>query len=287
MPQKKVSIVFIEDANGNLTEAKKCTECKKVKTLGEYRVRKEGLGGRQSICKVCQREKYDKKYNNDPKYKERKRSYRRRHPQVISDNNKRYYQNNKEYFQKYYSSEEQLEYRRNYYKHNKDYFASWYAVYIKNHPEINTIKDANRRARKKSLINTLTLQEKETIINYFDSSCCLSDEMDIHLDHFIALDTGHGGTYKGNIVPLGAYLNISKSNINPFEWIKRQDVKKIVDMDKWNKLIAYLAKENNLSTKDYVEFVNWCYTNKRTNEELESNLKTSLDLWKKSIKLKV
>ncbi|MED1350592.1 hypothetical protein P4U51_30005, partial [Bacillus paranthracis] len=85
----------------------------------------------------------------------------------------------------------------------------------------------------------------------------------IHLDHFIPLAWGHGGTIIENMIPLRGDLNISKNDRNPFEWIKREDIREIVDMAKWHETIEYLAKLNGMTTKEYEEYVYWCEENKR------------------------
>ena len=102
-------------------------------------------------------------------------------------------------------------------------------------------------------------------------------------EHFIPVSWGHGGTYMGNVYLLQDSLNFSKSNQNPFEWIKRKEIKKEVDMKSWKKLINYLASRNNLSVDEFKEYVYWCERNKRTAEQVkkDGNI-SSKKLWRKA-----
>ncbi|HYE08593.1 MAG TPA: hypothetical protein VEF53_00285, partial [Patescibacteria group bacterium] len=104
----------------------------------------------------------------------------------------------------------------------------------------------------------------------------------VHLDHFIAIDTGHVGRIIGNIYPLYSKLNLSKSNKNPFEWIEEAEVKDEICIDKWNSLIKYFAYCYGLTLKEYENFVYWCYDNPRRIADIERDVnKTSLELWRK------
>ncbi|MED3182042.1 hypothetical protein P4305_18730 [Bacillus thuringiensis] len=108
---------------------------------------------------------------------------------------------------------------------------------------------------------TLKPNDVSTLLN---CGCALTGDMDdIHLDHFIPLSWGHGGTVIENMIPLNGTLNLSKSDRNPFEWIKREDIREIVDMAKWYETIEYLAKLNGMTAKEYEEYVYWCEENKR------------------------
>ncbi len=105
----------------------------------------------------------------------------------------------------------------------------------------------------------------------------------VHLDHFIAIDTGHVGRIIGNLYPLSSKLNISKSNKNPFEWIKEDTVANQISPDKWNKLIGYFAHCYDLTVEQYKDFVYWCYANPRRIKDIEKDGDiTSLELWKRS-----
>lgn len=95
----------------------------------------------------------------------------------------------------------------------------------------------------------------------FDSKCALSGDSNIHLDHVIPLKVGRGGTVYGNIIPLSYKLNSSKQDKNIFEWFKSTKNENNLSEEKFNDLIAYLAECNNMSVKEYKEYVCWCHNN--------------------------
>lgn len=102
---------------------------------------------------------------------------------------------------------------------------------------------------------------------------------DVTVDHFIPLQWGHGGQYSGNIYFVKRKLNIWKSNLNPFKWIKKVSLSEDINMLKWDQLVRQLAEENGLSVKDFRRYVNWCEKNKRTKEQLMADHRSSLELW--------
>jgi hypothetical protein len=48
--------VWYESVDGEII-AKQCSKCRKVKSLDDYRIQKSGLGGKTSICQVCDNER--------------------------------------------------------------------------------------------------------------------------------------------------------------------------------------------------------------------------------------
>lgn len=54
----------------------------------------------------------------------------------------------------------------------------------------------------------------------FDGKCPLTGSDKIHIDHFIPLSWGHGGTYIGNIIPLSDRFNLSKHAKIPLSGLK-------------------------------------------------------------------
>lgn len=132
-----------------------------------------------------------------------------------------------------------------------------------------------------SLSIPMTEKQLEYIFDRFNSRCSLTKSIDIVCEHFIPVSWGHGGTYEGNIYLLNFALNLSKGNTNPFEWIKRKDVKNKISMSRWDKLIKYLSSKNKLTVPEFKEFVTWCENNKRTHEQVKNDgNKLSIDLWR-------
>lgn len=145
---------------------------------------------------------------------------------------------------------------------NDEYFGDLH-IYNKRCHVNTSVSTANYQARNKNLPAILTsVAWREIRFDIFNDRCALtgysSSIIDINLGHFIALNTGHGGSYKGNVFPIEASLNTSMSHYNPFN---RYDLRNKL----FGELIEYLAYLNGLSIKDYTSFVNWCYANPMNN----------------------
>jgi hypothetical protein len=237
------------EKDGSLVEAKKCTKCVEIKELNDFpncAKDKKEPGGKKSFCKDCA--------------KKQKQDYYKRNKERINANNRNWSKNNREK-----ENEKGKRLREQ-------------------NPEKYQLKDARRLARKKSLLSTIKNKEYEVLVREeFNSECAVSKERikEITLEHFIPLSWGHGGTIKGNIYPMSASLNYSKQDENPFIWIEREDIKNSIDIQKWEKLLNYLSKCNKLTVEEFTEYVNWCYKNKRTVEEINETNVNSLNEWRK------
>lgn len=292
---------------------KVCKKCGIEKDIEEFHKNKTYKDGYNSTCKECKREyarkysnenkdkikEYQKEYykNNQEKVKERVSKYRNEHKEEIKEKKKKYNEihkdeikvKKKEYYEK--NKEKINKRKKEYYKENQKYFSEQKKIYNKENKEkIKEMKKKyfeenkekfcvwrnNRKAFRNELPNNLTQEEWDKILNKFDNKCVLTgDSKNISLEHFIPLSIGHGGTYKGNVYPMSLSLNIVKSNKNPFKWIKSQDSK--IQHVFYNVLVPYLAKQNNMDTKTFRRYVNWCFKNKRTLEQIESDNAKGLD----------
>lgn len=169
---------------------------------------------------------------------------------------------------------------------------------IKRRCSVNTtISSARNNSRNRNLTTTLTSQDwREIRYNLFNDRCALTNKrsttVDLNLGHFIALDTGHGGTCKGNVFPIESTLNTSMRNYNPF-YLYEHWYTKFGLVDKlFIELVEYLASLNNLSTNEYESYVNWCYDNPRgytrskfsQNRELAHKPIDSIELWKRVVR---
>ena len=145
-----------------------------------------------------------------------------------------------------------------------------------------TSNHMKKRDNRKALLNylpcNLTEEELKTLKQ---QRCSIShkNSFDVTVDHFIPIIWGHGGTIKGNVYPLDQTLNRTKSSMNPFRWMKRNEVKDKINMRLWDKLIADLASQNQLSVSDFTRYVNWCEENKRNIDEVKSDQRLSLEIW--------
>jgi hypothetical protein len=113
-----------------------------------------------------------------------------------------------------------------------------------------------RRARERSLPDTFTLTQLNETLAQFNGGCALTgDSFAIHWDHVIPLATGHGGTIYGNMIPLRADLNVSKSDANIFEWFKTNKQRFELSQERFDALIRWLAQVNEMSTSEYRDYV--------------------------------
>ncbi|TJY43981.1 hypothetical protein E5161_00865 [Cohnella pontilimi] len=145
--------------------------------------------------------------------------------------------------------------------------------------------EPKRYTRKRNeLLNYLprTLTAEQITEAKKKAVCALTGSADdVTLDHFIPLEWGHGGEYIGNIYFIQRKLNASKSNWNPFKWIKKLALTGHVDMKRWDQLVLSLAAQNGLNVKEFRRFVNWCEKNKRSKDQLMADNRPSLELWMK------
>ena len=217
-------------------------------------------------CTKCGKEKalsefYTYKYKGEIRYegkcKECKKQYYEDNKEKIAEQKKQYYEDNKEKI-----AEQNKQYRED----NKEKFK------IYNH---------NREAMKKALPHDLTDTQWDNIMDSFNYECALSHKVeDLSLEHFMPLCIGHGGTTIANVYPMELSLNISKNGSNPFEWIKRQPEE--LQDNFYNVLVPYMAEVNEMTVKEFEDYVYWCFENPRTIEEAEADTAkgvTSKDLF--------
>lgn len=137
-----------------------------------------------------------------------------------------------------------------------------------------------RRAFKKSLPNETVSGDLKKIKAAFDNRCPISKlKNDLWLDHFIPLSWGHGGHYKENIVFMLSGLNISKNNKNPFKWFREEFGN---DSEVYTQLVRYLSSLSSLTTHEYETFVNWCYANQRTVDEIKRDQRHSIEIFREA-----
>lgn len=240
--------------NTNKVETKVCFRCKVEKPLsteyfGKNKGNKDGFNG---TCKVC-RSEYLKKYRE--KNKDRIQEYREENREYYLEYNRNYYQNNKEYHRNYVEENKERrkkyfetnreriqEYlkkyheenkkdvqrqRRKYYEENKELILERNRNYRKENRHILKQAQQRRRAVKKKLPRTLTIEQWESTKSHFLNSCSycgMSEEEHLktfkevlHQDHFIPLKSGGEYTHN-NIIPACRSCNSSKNEQNFFEW---------------------------------------------------------------------
>ncbi|MGG8383823.1 hypothetical protein ACQ9BL_22020 [Bacillus sp. R-CC1] len=201
------------------------------------------------------------------KNKEKYIEYRERNKEKITAYRKRRYQENKEEhsarYKVYYK--ENQEYHRE--RRRKHYFENWDKSREKNkqwfrdNPEQAQVIRMRRRTREYLLPDDITYNEVEGIKKFFGGCALTGETKDIHLDHVIPLATGRIGAVRGNIIPLKSSLNESKRDKNIFEWFEQNKDYWRLSQEKFDKLIDYLATQNEMSVEKYREYVYWCHEN--------------------------
>jgi 5-methylcytosine-specific restriction endonuclease McrA len=157
------------------------------------------------------------------------------------------------------------------------------AIYDLYRKKVVSKKYAKSRSEiSKLLPSTLSRREITKLREY--AVCPLTGETeDLTMDHFIPLNWGHGGLYRGNIFFVSRKLNSSKSKENPFRWIRWLTRYEEINKKGWDALVIELAKENELTKKEFKEFVDWCEDNQRSIEQLRFDNTPSLQLWCNSL----
>ena len=168
---------------------------------------------------------------------------------------------------------------------------AYIATYRKENPEIikridakkkrkyrerYTMNEAVRKARKNKLLDTLVDEERKEMLDKFKNKCVICRKDYEHLDHFIPIHVGHGGTTKGNIVPMCSKCNLTKQAKNPFEWAVSLGEE---HKNNFDNVIEYLSEINGLSMEEYREFVFWCFENPRDVDEITEDNRDSLSIW--------
>lgn len=267
---KRKAPTITVNSGGNIRTFKHCSQCNTIKLMNKFRLKKDSINY-HTICKSCE-SAYHKKY-------------RIKNQDLVKIRKMKCYYLRKDYYQKKSNEsynlnpEPKKEYGRLYYRKNQKYVIKRNWLWRQNNRDKDRINKKNYVARKIGLLDTFTSQDSKEVASYFNNSCCLTGNPNPHWDHFVCLATGHMGTFKGNYIPMSSSLNESKRSTNPFIWIKRFPHLK----DNFDSLIRYLAAENNLSIKDYEDFVYWCYDNPRTIEDIKNDPRSSIDIWQNQL----
>lgn len=288
--RKRVKIVYItvvgEDGIAREVEAKECTKCGEVKTLTEYYASKSGTGGRTPTCIVCTKDNVS--------------LWKKENPEKVAEGNRRWRNDNKEIYNSGISrwrksnKDRANEFSSNYYRNNKASTSVrkhvWYlnnrnsslaisCAWRLSNPQLARLNVENRRTRKYQLPYTADSKRMS------HEACILSGDKQPHIDHFIPLSLGHAGTYRANIISLSGQLNMHKKASNPFDWIRTRDD---IPYERFHSVVCDLAAQNGLTPDEYRRFVDWCYANPRTVDEVRADnerygyKKPSLEIWREA-----
>lgn len=213
---------------------KECTGCGEVKTLDAYHNAKKGKFGKAAKCRDCKSKQIAEWGAKNAEHRaEANAKYRKENADKIRESNARYRERNKDEIKK---------------RQKRDYMQNgdrWRRHVLK------------RRARKRELPDTLTSEQVIELHQHFEGKCALCDEPAEHLDHFIPLASGHGGTIMENMVPLCSTHNLSKGAKNPFEWAATLAAP---ERERFDSLVSYLTVINGIATvSEYEAHVTNCF----------------------------
>lgn len=229
---------------------KRCPKCDRILALSEFHMDRQKAGGRAVYCKecVCASQKahyapekahlaYQMRYakhketikakakvyrrNNPAKVREAQKAWKRANPDRVRANRLRYYTKNQEQIREY-NRKQKVRYA-----------------------ERRRINTQRRRARKRQLPDTITHDDWQRCLSYWNGRCAYCDNppglfpnMRLHADHFIPLSSPDcPGTIPTNILPACGSCNDSKGYSNPIDWLTwkfgkrkaKQIVKRIED----------------------------------------------------------
>lgn len=126
------------------------------------------------------------------------------------------------------NQEKTREYRQQYYQVNREKVNEKHRAYYQVNREASRVRLVRRRARKRSLLDTFTLEQWRTCLEYFHHTCavCGSQLRDLfgniepHADHWIPLSSDEcPGTVADNMVCLCSECNRSKFAKPPEQWL--------------------------------------------------------------------
>lgn len=237
---------------------KTCSRCKLEKTLDEFYRNKKAKDGLMYNCRDCSTEIKNRwRAENPEKTKEQNARTRGRHREKRAETQRAYYQKNKDYYK-----QKSVEYRAKYPEkfigriQNQKIDPEYAKEYRAKNKDLIKFHRKKRKALIRGSIVNFSKVDYDSVLERFDHKCAISGSSDIHMDHFIPISTGYGDTTIGNMIPLDATLNLSKSASNPFEWIKtRNDI----DPKRFEDVVFYLAEINGFTPEEFEAHVYNCF----------------------------
>lgn len=193
-----------------MPDSKTCTKCGETKTLDEFYRLSSSRDGIRPDCKACgaaTKRRYVA--NNRAAYSSRQQAWR----EANSDGLDRY-------------AREWREANPDYYKEHRQVspHVGWKASYLK-------------RCRKFGIAgSTAPFTMPDVIARYGDSCFYCEDGAFDHLDHFIPVKAGGPHTLD-NVRPACVACNLSKSDLDPDEWLAEQEALDDLTEDELNAAI--------------------------------------------------
>lgn len=227
-----------------------CTSCGKILPFNNF-VERDIKFGRQSRCIACDhliakewREK------NPERHYESVKKWNIDNRERLNKLSRVNYLKNREHIRKL-----QCGYREKDRERYREHSRKW----VRNNPEYQVHLTRLRRARIRKLPYDLSTKQRDQLLA---NGCCLTGATEnIHLDHIIPLNVGHGGTTYKNMVAIRGDLNNSKVDHNIFEWAKARYEQFGFTLEHFNNVMSEIAERNEMSIEEYREYVYWCHNN--------------------------
>ncbi len=211
---------------------KTCTKCGEMKGFGEFYRRADTCDGLQPHCSTCDSAKSKNHYWKNKEYhskrskiwREANRGYRKEQAAKYNEENKEYL---KECSRKRYrknlvqNRERNNKYHRKYYQRNKRRIKKRNKEYRALNPERHRIIKQRRRARKRQLPATLTEDQWQETLEACNHKCVYCGAPWKDGEHFVPESKG-GGYTVNNILPACKRCNLTKSDKDPFDFIKNR-----------------------------------------------------------------
>lgn len=134
--------------------------------------------------------------------------------------------------------------------------------YIQEIRDKRTVYKQRERARALGLPDNYTEEDYNELKAFSAGRCMLSgEETELQIDHVQALSKRFLGSTKGNIILVSEKVNQAKRDMSLFEFLQSERSKGLIDKEQLEKTLNYLAKANEMTLAQYIEFL-------RTAEEL-------------------
>lgn len=229
-------VVYVE-SDGEIV-SKCCTDCSELKPIETFPNDVKGFAEKGARCKQCLK------------------AYRSRNATRIAEKRRE----DADYYRKYRQSNRKKinENNRNWAHANREYMR---------------LRQQKRRALLRALPNDLTDEDVVAILESFDNRCALTGEQgELHIDHFIPLASGRGGTTLRNMIPLRADLNVSKNAQNPLKWFAENKERFELDENRFEKVLEYLADLNGMAVPEYMSYIDSCFSNDKLYINTNANM---------------
>ncbi len=220
---------------------KRCTKCRRLKTLEAFRDRKyaSGLIGKRARCKECENAgSLEGYYAHRGQWQKRQRAYRQRCAKREMTRRRKYNSTHRKekaaYAKKYALThhEAMAAHAREYYQAHRKERRAYVRKYAPTHPEQYAAARRRRRAKQLAVQENFTPKEARFIRSLWNNRCAVcgktrkEEGQALAIDHWLPLSKGHALTME-NAVLLCRSCNSTKSDKYPVDAFGPEIVKRV------------------------------------------------------------